>query len=130
MKILLTTDGNPAAIHAISLAVKALNMKDANVLVVSVLNPELHTGGNQDATSDLNGGLELLRATGITAAAELLRGTDYADAILSKAEAFGADVIVMGSSHKSRLQKALLGSVSAAVATRSTRPVLVVPYHP
>ena len=129
MKVMLTTDGNPAAIHAISVAITELNMHQAQVLLVSVLEPGLHVGGNLNADADLQEGLELLAKAGIRATPELLRG-DYVDCILAKAEAYDPDVIVMGSSHNSRWARALMGSVSAEVTRRSRHPVLVVPYKP
>lgn len=127
MKVMLTTDGNAAAIHAISVAIADFNMQQAEVLLVSVLDPELHVGGNLNAATELKEGIELLARAGIRATPELLRG-DYANAILARAEAFNPDVIVVGSSHTSRLARAVMGSVSADVVRRSRHPVLVVPF--
>jgi nucleotide-binding universal stress UspA family protein len=48
-----------------------------------------------------------------------------ADVIIDSADAFGADLIVVGAHGRSALGRLLLGSVSQHVATKSTRSVLV-----
>lgn len=127
MKILIATDGLPAATHAIHEATRVLAAKDADVLLVSVLDPELHTGGNLNAEQDIERGLAILAQHGIKARSELLRG-HYADAIVAKAEEIGADVVVVGHERSSRLVQLLLGSVSSEVVRRFSGAVLVVPH--
>lgn len=126
MKILIATDGLPTATHAIHEAARLLASRGALVLVVSVLDPEQHVGGNLDAEGDVEAGLRILRGHGIEARGEVLRG-HYADAIVSKAEAIGADVVVVGHERSSRLLELIAGSVSAEVVRRFHGAVLVVP---
>ena len=52
-----------------------------------------------------------------------------AEAILSAAAAGGHDVIVLGNRGRGRVAAALLGSVSTAVASRATIPVLIIPHE-
>jgi nucleotide-binding universal stress UspA family protein len=125
MRILIATDGLPPATHAIHESTRLLASADAETLVVSVLDPELHTGGNLDADADIAAALAILAAHGIEARGEVLRGR-YADAIVAKAEAFDADVVVVGAHRSSRLLSLLMGSVSDEVIRRFRGAVLVV----
>lgn len=126
MKILIATDGLSPATHAIHEATRLLSMGGADVLLVSVLDPELHTGGNQDAEEDVSAGLAALKSHGVTARGEVLRG-HYADAIIARAEEFHADVVVVGAKRTSRLRQILLGSVSSEIVRRFSGAILVVP---
>ena len=75
-------------------------------------------------------GARLARAAGFDATAQstIARGTaGIAGAIVDKATAIGASVIVVGSHGRSAIGAALLGSVSTAVLHRARVPVLVVP---
>ena len=50
-----------------------------------------------------------------------------AEAILAEAEAFGADLIVLGSPRRGELATRLLGGVTLRVLRRSSCPVIVAP---
>lgn len=128
MKILIATDGLPPATHAIHEATRLLAAQGAEILLVSVLDPGQHTGGNLDAEQDIEAGLAILRSHGIEARGEVLRG-HYADAIVSRAEELHADVVVVGSEQSSRLVQLLVGSVSSEVVRRFHGAVLVVPHR-
>jgi nucleotide-binding universal stress UspA family protein len=128
MKILIATDGLPPATHAIHEAARLLASHGADILLVSVLDPELHTGGNLDAENDVAQGLAILRSHGIEARGEVLRG-HYADAIVAKAEELHADVVVVGAERSHRLVHLLLGSISSQVVRRFSGAVLVVPHR-
>jgi nucleotide-binding universal stress UspA family protein len=52
-----------------------------------------------------------------------------AEAILAEAEAFGADLIVLGSPRRGELATRLLGGVTLRVLRRSSCPVIVAPRH-
>jgi nucleotide-binding universal stress UspA family protein len=128
MKILIATDGLPPATHAIHEAAHLLASKGAEIVLVSVIDPELHTGGNQDAEDDVAKGLALLAEHRIEARGEVLRG-HFAEAIIERAGAMHADVIVVGHERSGRLVKLLLGSVSSEVVRRARCAVLVVPHQ-
>jgi nucleotide-binding universal stress UspA family protein len=66
-----------------------------------------------------------LNAGGPEPQVEWLAG-EPAATIVETAQAGGYDLVVMGTLGRGRLGAALLGSVSAAVAARAGRPVLVV----
>jgi nucleotide-binding universal stress UspA family protein len=72
-------------------------------------------------------------AEGVARAAELHDAEpigdvgDPAECILTVAEEHGADVIVVGSHHRSWLSRLFTGSVSGQVIKHADRPVLVVP---
>lgn len=53
-------------------------------------------------------------------------GFDTAEALLDKAEEVGATLLVIGSRHRTRVGKLLLGSTVQRVLLESTVPVLVV----
>jgi nucleotide-binding universal stress UspA family protein len=129
MKILIATDGLPAAAHAIHQATRVLAAKGADILVISVLDSELHTGGNQDAEDDVARGIAALKEHGIQARGEVLRGR-YVETIVAKATEFGADVLVVGHERSSRLVQLVVGSVASEVVRRFTGAVLVVPHSP
>jgi nucleotide-binding universal stress UspA family protein len=63
---------------------------------------------------------------------QITQFTDYgasADGIINCAAQFGADVIVIGTHHRSGLDRFLMGSVAEGVVRHSPIPVLVVPLN-
>lgn len=128
MKIVIATDGLPAATGALHEAARVLSIDGAEVIVVSVNDAELHTGGNQDAEDDVARGIEILKAHRIQARGEVLHG-HYADAIIARAEELRADVLVVGHERVSRFAQLLAGSVSAEIVRRFHGAVLVVPHE-
>jgi nucleotide-binding universal stress UspA family protein len=73
-------------------------------------------------------GTELARKSGLDATPRTCsQETTTADAILTEAEAVGAEAIVMGSRGLTALKSLLLGSVSHAVIQHADRTVIVVP---
>lgn len=73
----------------------------------------------------VNRGVELARAAGFDAQGCLRHGKAWR-AICDVAEELDAALIVLGARGLSRIQSALLGSVSAAVSVHAGRPVLIV----
>lgn len=101
-------------------------MQGADVLLVSVSDPEQHTGGNLNAAQDVEDGIRVLKELGIDARGEMLRG-DFIEAIIEKAHDWKADVVVVGSDRSSKLMTFLGGSVSTSIVRKYDGAVLVVP---
>ena len=80
----------------------------------------------QEAADHLRGHADELKAAGISAGAEVLRG-DPAPCIVEAGEAFGANVIVLGTHGKSGTKAFWEGSVAARVATKTKASLLFVP---
>jgi nucleotide-binding universal stress UspA family protein len=65
---------------------------------------------------------------GISTRLAVIEAPVATDGLLQEAERIGADVIVVASHGRTGIKRALLGSVSAALTERSSRPVLIL--HP
>jgi nucleotide-binding universal stress UspA family protein len=66
-----------------------------------------------------------LRDAGVEATAEVRSGRPI-PGLLTAADELGADIILVGASHRGRVAARLLGDVSLELVQRSTRPVLVI----
>lgn len=130
MNIVIATDGDEAANHAIDEALRLLPLTtpEAHVTLVSVIDPELRLGGNEDAEQDLEAGRARLMKAGARCATALRRGK-FAEQILAAGHELKADVIVLGTEKKSRLTRALLGSVALDVMTKWPGAVLIVKHQ-
>ena len=62
---------------------------------------------------------------GVEATAEVRSGRPV-PGLLTAADELGADLIVVGASHRGKVAARLLGDVSLELVQRSTRPVLVI----
>ena len=133
--ILTPVDGSApsetAADHAIRLAQDA----DATLSVVSVVDVEALSAAKLDTEALLDGYeaeaerhvaavAERARESGVDVETAVLRGTPYR-AILDRAEAVDADLVVMGSHGRHGLERYLLGSTTERVLRLSSTPVLV-----
>jgi len=81
------------------------------------------------ARSAARGLLDLARARvgdDVPSTPEVLSGVP-AEAVTHRAAELGADLIVVGSHRRGRLDRLLVGSVSEGIVRRATSPVIVVP---
>lgn len=149
--VLLCFDGSSDAENAISSASSLLVPRPS--LVVTVIEPirlwepsdpatildapigrllskalELEEIADEVAQDQVNRGVELARAYGFDAQGRVARGKAWR-AICDIADDIDAGAIVLGARGLSRVQSALLGSVSAAVSVHAARPVLVIHEH-
>jgi nucleotide-binding universal stress UspA family protein len=146
--VLLCFDGSPDAEHAISSAAGLVRQRSAVVLSVSepirlwqpsdpatvlgapieaLLNKALEVEKllDQVVEEQANRGIELARAAGFDAQGRTARGKAW-KAICEVADELDAAIIVLGARGLSRLQSALLGSVSSAVSIHASTPVMII----
>jgi nucleotide-binding universal stress UspA family protein len=146
MKILLATDGSPCSERAVEEVARRPWPADSQVRVVSVVEPpaplvaEPYMGMAgyfeeaerlkrkqavevlESATAKLRGGAE---SAGLQVSTEALTGSPKR-VIVEEAEAWGADLIVVGSHGYRSWERMLLGSVSQAVAAHAACSVWIV----
>jgi nucleotide-binding universal stress UspA family protein len=146
--VLLCFDGSDDATNAIAEAARLLGPRRA--VVVTVREPielwtpydpatildagiaklasrrlELDDIADEIAQEQLDTGVELAQAAGLEAQGHVARGKPWR-AICDLADELNAAAIVLGARGLSRVQSALLGSVSAAVSVHAGRPVLII----
>lgn len=146
--VLLCFDGSDDASAAIASAGELLGSRPAVVLTVqepirswqpsdpaTILDApigkllskalELEEIADEVAQDEVNHAVDLARDAGFEAQGRVAHGKAW-KAICDVAAELDASVIVMGARGLSRVQSALLGSVSAAVSVHAGRPVLIV----
>lgn len=146
---LLCFDGSENATVAIAKGSELLSGREAVVLTVwepvavwepydpaTVLSAPLgklasHALGLDEIAAELaheklDRGLALARAAGFEARGRVVKGKTWRT-ICDVAAQLDAEPIVLGARGLSRVQSALLGSISSAVVAHASRPVLVVP---
>ncbi len=126
MKVLIATNGSAPAVRAIEEAARLLPLASCEVVLVSVLDPSLRVGVNEDASEDLTGGVALLGRHGVTARTVSRRG-DFAAEIVATASLERPDILVLGYPQNNRLIEALTGSVTSQVLRAWRGAMLVVP---
>lgn len=80
------------------------------------------------ARKQMEQGVSLARTAGFEAQGRVASGKTWRT-ICDVAEEIGASVVVVGARGLSRVESALLGSVSSAVVVHARRSVLVIPHH-
>jgi nucleotide-binding universal stress UspA family protein len=146
--LLICFDGSEDAAHAIADAGRLFGSRPAVVLTVlepvkvwSASDPvtvleapigkflsktlELDEIADEVGGADLARGLELAREAGFEAEGRIAHGKPWR-AICDVAAELDAAAIVLGARGLSRVQSALLGSVSSRVSVHADRPVLIV----
>ncbi|MFC5499401.1 universal stress protein [Caenimonas terrae] len=140
--ILLATDGSAASDHAARLAVTLAREQHARLTAVYVVDPYPYLGIGEANPMGLNAYLSAARDHAAAAHAKVmalcndkdkpvdlqLRLIEDAGAvvgILKTAQDEGADLIVAGSHGRTGIEKLMLGSVAAKLATLSPLPVLI-----
>jgi nucleotide-binding universal stress UspA family protein len=140
MKVLLATDGSATSSVAVALVAGLQWPEGTTVRIITTLDTVRLAGpwatmtsyGLSDLESELLDELEAvvgdaataIEPSGVTVERQILLGRPSA-AIVDHANAFGADLIVMGSRGHGPLRTMLLGSVSAEVVDHAPCPVLV-----
>lgn len=144
-RILIAVDGSPHARNALEHATALAKGLAARLRIVHVIDmgwlpigPELAIDIEPYARARRAAGEQTLaaardatRSAGIEAEINLIetvRPTQRtAEAIAEEADAWRADLVVVGTHGRSGMERLLLGSVAEGVARLSTAPVLLVP---
>jgi nucleotide-binding universal stress UspA family protein len=145
MKILLAIDGSPCSKAAVEAVAVRPWPSDSQVRIISVVEPpaplvaepymgvvgyfeEAERAARGQARSAVEEAAELIRARqggSLPAAAQVITGSAKRT-IVEEAEAWGADLIVVGSHGYDTWERMLLGSVSQSVAAHARCSVLIV----
>jgi nucleotide-binding universal stress UspA family protein len=136
-RILVAVDGSDHGRHAALTAARLARALGARLTLLTVYGEPSSALGEPNYSTALREGLDnahrivedarkaVLQAGGPEPETESLGGAP-ADTIVSVARDGDYDLVVLGTRGRGRLEAALLGSVSGAVAARAGRPVLVV----
>jgi nucleotide-binding universal stress UspA family protein len=128
MNILLATDGKPHSDKAVSYAVDYTSMSGAALFTVFVVSHK--PGDDRDKT--IKAGMAVLEDVkknaaekGVNITTLLEAGSPY-EAILAAADRVKADVIIVGTSGKTVIDRVLIGSVSEYIVRTARCTVVVV----
>lgn len=137
-RILIATDGSPAAQHAVEVGLELAKHEAADVALVHVVPlTELASMNGfglvghvpyEPTPSDaamLKEAVDAADREQVPVISKLLRG-DAVHEILACADLLDVDLIVVGSRGHGAIASALLGSVSRRILSRAKRPVLIV----
>lgn len=135
-RILVATDGSPAAQHALVHAAGIAQKFNAEIILVHVFRnieefgespyfSELEEGRKQAGETVLGQAMTKLKDSDVTIHVEAAEGHP-AEAIVNLARVRNCDLIVMGSRGLGTFKELLMGSVSDKVVRRAPCPVLVV----
>ena len=132
--LLFPYSGSRTADAALDVAAEWAHALFADVWVLYVRTWDTYRGGHYyvetrpEAHAVAQAAMRLLRLRGVPASG-VVRDADrerVAGAILAEADAVDARLIVLGTRSRGVLGRTLLGSTSAAVARRATRPMILV----
>lgn len=137
LRVLFAADESPGSERARALVRKLHLPRGSSIRVVRALGAEPTAAGLPDAMRDevvsavvsalqaeVQAFAEPLRQTQITLEAEALRGR-AASVIVTEAERWAADLVVVGSHGRGAIASAILGSVAAEVVDHAPCPVLI-----
>ena len=136
-KILVAYDGSPSAQNALSLASQLAREDKSWIKVLAVVPPyqgdleligvsgikEAITGPGQELLAEAR---QLADREGVHILTNLEQGEPY-EQIVHVAEEENCDLIVMGRRGKGKMERALIGSVTARVIGHTGKDVLVIP---
>ncbi|MFA7381962.1 MAG: universal stress protein [Desulfurivibrionaceae bacterium] len=136
-KILVAYDGSPSAQNALSLASQLAREDKSWIKVLAVVPPyqgDLELIGVSEIKEAITGpGQELLAEArhmadreGVHILTNLEQGEPY-EQIVHVAEEENCDLIIMGRRGKSKVERALIGSVTARVIGHTAKDVMVIP---
>ncbi|GEM_PF-592272 len=116
-RILVATDGTEASENAVGLAVELAKSLDCDLHAVSVICNQLKRQNAEDALAQVE---KMYPKANV-----VVREGKPAEEIVSYAKEINANLIIVGSSNKSRLERLFIGSVSEKVVRHAKISVLV-----
>lgn len=139
-KILLTTDGSDYSLNAVEHALSIANDNDAEVIVLNVIEDNFVIDlPNAEIIKDVRGILNSKSQKNLKQVEELKEGLGYdvklssmsvegspAFVILKTIDEEDIDLVVIGSSGKTGLDKFIMGSVASKVVNSAKCSVLVI----
>lgn len=142
-RILVPVDGSKTAQHALDEAIKLAKQWQAQLRIVHVVDmvtlswpeagydaTEVYESFRKEGRKVIEKAEETARAAHIAAETKMLEldklARHVADTIAAEADAWPADLIVIGSHGRRGVRRMLLGSVAEGVARLATKPVLLV----
>lgn len=147
--VVVGTDGTALAVPAVTRAARIADRADAGLVIVcawtepraqakALFTESAAVEGSQGgkavgrkaAKGALKDAVKLARAKGASVRAALLVNSEATEAILQVAEAYEADLIVLGVTPRPSLAERLLGTVAADVSKRAHCDVLLVSTQP
>ncbi|WP_373990418.1 universal stress protein [Duganella sp. BuS-21] len=139
--ILFPTDGSDLSDKATAIAVEFARLHQARITAVAVIQPmllptlgdggavleagEYETQMQDAARAHIAKVAAAAAAGGIPFTGVIAMSAKPADEIISAAEKYGADLIMMASHGRTGLSKLLMGSETQSVLSHTTLPVLV-----
>lgn len=141
MRIVAALDRSPVSDAVIEMTLRIASRNDTRVLLINVAPRQPDVLGQQlvrkvitepvpkelrDRRDLLDRHLATLAKAGIDCATLLIRGQP-GPTVVSEAQRWGAELIVMGSHGRGLAYRKLMGSVSEAVLKAGRQPVLVIP---
>lgn len=125
-RILVPLTSSPHSEKALELAGQLAQSLGADIKALHVVSPQADTEAESRACARLDESLEALEET-CHAELAVVRSDDVVGAIVVEAER--ADILVMGMSRESWLDRALFGQVPEQVLTKTSTPLMLVRAH-
>ena len=129
MKILVATDGSEGSMKAVNRALEMAQTEGAQVTLMSVsyyakddfddMPPNIQDKLESQAAAALKKSKAVFDAKGVKAEMVLEAGVSPANNIIKRAEEGKFDLILMGSTGKTGLARAVMGSVAAKVVANA-----------
>jgi nucleotide-binding universal stress UspA family protein len=129
MKIVLAYDGSDNSKKAVLFSLRFIKKED-EIHVVTVVKEAPKSPEQKIIESEERGSkiLDEIKSEieGFDVKTKVLESTDVTDAIIEYCKEIGCDLIVTGSRGLTGIKKAIMGSVSSSLVSKSPYPVLVV----
>lgn len=138
-RILVPVDGSPTSNKALTAALNLARERGARVRLMHAIDELSMVSGLEDSAHvmraareagqrALNDGWFIVKAAGVEGDTHLVEapGKRLGEAVASEAQAWGADLVVVGTHGRRGLSRLLLGSGAESVIRLSRLPVLVI----